>query len=144
MNVHIGIFKGYAVLDRDVNIVEYLLAQLPTDGNLQKAAIEKLKDIDPDNNKQFTMVNIRNILFSTYLNWKWPDIEYDFILRRVEHGLKDVPIGLKTLQLTLEIVLDIGYDVEKVQYVYIIVGHLSNYSINIYYYYLRFSRTPSC
>ena len=114
MNVHIGIFKGYAVLDRDVNMVEYLLAQLPTDGNLQEAAREKLKDIDPDNNKQFTMVNIRNILFSTYLNWKWPDVEYDFILRRVEHGLKDVPIGLKTLQLTLEIVLDIGYDVEKV------------------------------
>ena len=125
MNVHLGIFKGYVVLDRDMNMIEYLLAQLPKDTILQEAAREKLKDIDTDNNKQFTMVNIRNILFSTYLNWKWPDIEYDFILRRVEHGLKDVPIGLKTLQLTLQVVLNIGYDIEKVSYFYIVIVNKS-------------------
>jgi hypothetical protein len=102
------------VFDRDMNMIEYLLAQLPADENLQEAARAKFKDVDTDNNKKPTMANIRNILFSTYLNWKWPDIEYDFILKRVEHGLKDMPIGLKTLQLTLETLLDIGYDIEKV------------------------------
>lgn len=111
MSVHPGIFKSYFELDRNVNLNEYLIAQLPPDASLQQEIRNKLKELDTTKVK---MNHVRNIIAATYLSWKWPDVGYDLILDKVQNSLKDYPIGLKSFQLTVETLLEIGYTKEKV------------------------------
>jgi len=109
--ISIGIFKSYAHVDPTVDIKAQWLDMISEPLLLEKSKLL----LEQKSNPCSSISHVRNVIFATYVAHKW-NLPFPQVLKWVERGIKSLPFSIDRLMRILDVLSDIGFSREKVNF----------------------------
>lgn len=124
----IGIFKCYAHVDPTVDIKAQWLDLLSEPLLLEKTNLL----LEQKSNACSSISHVRNVIFASYVAHKW-NMPFPHVLKWVEKGIKSLPFSISRLMQILDVLTDIGFSQEQVNFRFQNLLFKNPCSILVYY-----------